>query len=246
MIGMLDKRAAIVAVILLLQIHSPAVLRSAVLQEVLTNAAIVEMVKAGLSNTVVVLKIQAAVGRFDTSTDGIVSLKRQGVPDQIIEAILQKQSNAESPASSTPAPEIVLHGSAPGELPQRLSEAPYTQSLSVGLFSVGFKTVIPGKHSMAETLDQRPAIDIRIVGADPRRFILSRLSESDEGGARQLNLESSEPMDLETLGADRYRLRPRKPLKRGEYCLYQILQPGHGTSEMKARIFDFRVTVAGR
>src|SRR5260370_7777152 len=56
-------------------------------QEVLTNESVVGMVKAGLPDSVIIQKIRSASRKFDTSTDGLIKLKRAGVPDKVIEAM---------------------------------------------------------------------------------------------------------------------------------------------------------------
>ena len=48
-------------------------------QETLTNQSIMEMVKAGLSERVVIAKIRTSPTSFDTSTDALIALKKNGV-----------------------------------------------------------------------------------------------------------------------------------------------------------------------
>jgi hypothetical protein len=61
--------------------------------EVLDNAAIM-MVSAGLGSDVIMLKIERSVGAFDTSTDGLIALKKAHVPDAVIRAVLVKGESA--------------------------------------------------------------------------------------------------------------------------------------------------------
>ncbi|MGZ3874884.1 MAG: hypothetical protein ACXVJD_18330 [Mucilaginibacter sp.] len=60
--------------------------------ETLTNANIVSLFKAGLSKSVVLTTIQNANTSFDTSTNGIIDLKQKGVPEDVIEAMINKTS----------------------------------------------------------------------------------------------------------------------------------------------------------
>lgn len=60
-------------------------------QKPLTNVDVIEMAKAGLSESVVVATIQANPGTYDTSTDGVIELKKNGVTDSEIKAILAVQ-----------------------------------------------------------------------------------------------------------------------------------------------------------
>lgn len=59
--------------------------------EVLTNESVVDMVKAGLDESVILAKITATPARFDTRTDALIELKRAGVPDRILAAMVGKK-----------------------------------------------------------------------------------------------------------------------------------------------------------
>lgn len=66
--------------------------------DVLTNADIVRLIKAGLSAETIEAKIATSAGRFDISTDALVALAKDGVPDQVIRAMIKA-----SPAVAAPA-----------------------------------------------------------------------------------------------------------------------------------------------
>src|SRR2546427_282308 len=72
-------------------------------QEVLTNQSVVEMVKAGLSERVIVAKIRTSPTNFDVRTDALIALKKNGVPEKVIEAILSPSAPAASAESSPSA-----------------------------------------------------------------------------------------------------------------------------------------------
>ncbi len=57
--------------------------------EILTNDTIVEMVKAGLGEELIISKIKISQGRYDLSTDGILKLKKGGVGERIIRAMVE-------------------------------------------------------------------------------------------------------------------------------------------------------------
>jgi hypothetical protein len=57
----------------------------------LTNEAVVKMVKGGLSEDVIVRMIANQPGRFALTPDDLVNLKRAGVPDKVIAAMLDKK-----------------------------------------------------------------------------------------------------------------------------------------------------------
>src|SRR5215471_6812651 len=80
-------------------------------QTALTNDAIVKMVKAGLSEDIVISTIKSQQGQFATSADDLITLKKAGVPDKVISAMIDKGSapaanplvTAATPAAATPA-----------------------------------------------------------------------------------------------------------------------------------------------
>src|ERR1039458_7114893 len=61
-------------------------------QQTMNNDAIVKMVKAGLSDSVVVATIQASPGQYDTSTSALVALKGAGFDDTVVAAMLGKSA----------------------------------------------------------------------------------------------------------------------------------------------------------
>lgn len=63
--------------------------------ETLTNAKIISMVKAALPKTAIITSIQNKPSNFDTSTDAMIALKKQGVPDDVITAMVNKVSKPE-------------------------------------------------------------------------------------------------------------------------------------------------------
>jgi hypothetical protein len=70
----------------------------------MTNADVVEMVKAGLPETTIVLAIQQSQTNFDTSPQALILLKKQGVGQKILEAMLQPQAaTASAPPRNTDA-----------------------------------------------------------------------------------------------------------------------------------------------
>jgi hypothetical protein len=73
-----------------------------VAQQSLNNDAVIKLVKAGLSDDLIVSTINSQAGTYDTSTDGLIALKTAGVSDKVVAAIVAK-SAAPAP-SSAPAP----------------------------------------------------------------------------------------------------------------------------------------------
>ncbi|HEY2931279.1 MAG TPA: hypothetical protein VGK99_05985 [Acidobacteriota bacterium] len=77
---------------------------SAAAQEVLTNDAIVKMVGAGLSEDIILVKIQTSAGNYRLDTDSLLQLKAKNVSDRLIQAMMSKSSGAAKAAPDTATP----------------------------------------------------------------------------------------------------------------------------------------------
>lgn len=60
------------------------------LEDTLTNQKIVKLFKAGFSKEILKSKIQSSPSKFDVTTDGLINLKRSGVPDDVINMMIAK------------------------------------------------------------------------------------------------------------------------------------------------------------
>jgi uncharacterized protein YcfJ len=76
----------------------------------LHNNDIVYMVKSGLSEQVIINSMRQRGGSFDTSPDGIVQLKANGVGDAVIYAM----QTTPPPSAMVPPPGGVVYGPPPG------------------------------------------------------------------------------------------------------------------------------------
>lgn len=65
---------------------------SLVAQQALNNDAVLRLVKAGLSDDVIVTTINASPGAYDISANALIALKSAGVSDKVIAAIVIKSS----------------------------------------------------------------------------------------------------------------------------------------------------------
>ncbi|MGP8176115.1 MAG: DUF2846 domain-containing protein [Terracidiphilus sp.] len=71
-------------------------------QKALNNDSVIKLIKAGLSDDLIVAAINGSAGTYDTSADGLIALKTAGASDKVLSAIVQKAS-APAPAA-VPAP----------------------------------------------------------------------------------------------------------------------------------------------
>lgn len=72
-------------------------------QQSLDNAAVIKLIKAGLSPDLIVSTIQASPGKYDTSADGLIALKEAGASDKVISAMVMKASGVTPAAVTAPA-----------------------------------------------------------------------------------------------------------------------------------------------
>ncbi len=67
-------------------------------QETLSNQSVIDMAQLGISSEVILSKIKTSKSSFDTSSSALQSLKKAGVSDAVIMAMVQKASGIEMSA----------------------------------------------------------------------------------------------------------------------------------------------------
>ncbi len=70
-------------------------------EETMTNGEVISLVKAGLNKTIIVNKIRTSKTAFDLSTDGLIALKKAGVSDDIVTAMLEAKSGKSMSSGSS-------------------------------------------------------------------------------------------------------------------------------------------------
>jgi hypothetical protein len=87
-------------------------------QQTLNNESVVNLMKAGFSEDVIISAINRSLGAYDTSVDGLIALKKAGITDKEISAIVAKAQPQSSAAQVVPVtraarPVPVLSGNKP-------------------------------------------------------------------------------------------------------------------------------------
>ena len=80
-------------------------------QEALTNDAILKMVKAGMSESLIVSMVGQQPGNYSTKVDDLIALKQAGVSDKIVSAMAAKAAGgpiAAAPATSAAGPAMEI------------------------------------------------------------------------------------------------------------------------------------------
>jgi hypothetical protein len=157
-----------------------------VAQQALNNDAVINLVKAGLSDDLIVSTINASAGNYDTSANGLIALNKAGASDKVISTIVLKGLKSTSPAAaSTSAPgaaaaegnpddPTTMHDagiyiyseSAPaGSKMMMLEPSVYSEgktggylaaSMTYGIAKIKRKAVLHGAHSNARAADSQP------------------------------------------------------------------------------------------
>src|ERR1039458_6783058 len=70
----------------------------------LNNEAVIKLVKAGLSDDLIITTINMMPGSYDTSPDGLIALKSAGASDKVVGAIVTKASATAPPPPAPVAP----------------------------------------------------------------------------------------------------------------------------------------------
>ena len=72
----------------------------AVAQQGLTNADIVKMQSAGLSESIILASVNGQPAAYDTSADGLLALKKAGVSDAVVAAMISRNAAMKSGVSN--------------------------------------------------------------------------------------------------------------------------------------------------
>lgn len=79
-------------------------------QEVMTNDSVIKLVKAGLGEELIIQMINSQPGKYSLASDDVLALKRQGVSDKIIAAMLKRNGAGASSQPSGVGPEVSTSG----------------------------------------------------------------------------------------------------------------------------------------
>ena len=155
-----------------------------VAQQALNNDSIMKLVKAGLSDDLIISTINASPGAYDASANGLIALKSAGTSDRVVSAVVLKATGGTpSPAASVTAPGqasgdpddptaphdagiyIYSAGAPSGSKMMMLEPSVYTQGKTGGVFAsamtygiakIKMKAVLRGAHSNARVADAQP------------------------------------------------------------------------------------------
>ncbi len=73
-------------------------------QQAMNNDAVIKMIKAGLSDDIIVGSISSQPGQYDTSADALIALKSAGASDKVVGAMISKASGVSAAPAAAAAP----------------------------------------------------------------------------------------------------------------------------------------------
>jgi len=260
----MKRTMLVVALVALMALSLPAA--TSLAQEVLTNDSVVQMIKAGLPESVVIAKIRSTATKFDLRTESLVGLKKNGVSDKVLEAMMTPGP----PAAGTPAAPSVAAAppaAAPAAGSLRDRDAIYqvigdktvelfptsaNLETNMAFFQTKSEVVLEGRKAKYRIADKQPVFlstygptDAPLVKLKPgdsnddRNLKISSGAFMPFGGTQRMGVRNEDKIAITTERDPRgfYRVTPAAPLPPGEYGF--ILASGFGAGVGK--IFDFGV-----
>jgi hypothetical protein len=152
-------------------------------QEPLTNDSVVKLVKAGLSEDVILSMVKGQPAKYTVTPDDLIALKNAGVPDKVVAAMVEKTAAGRGTGATLAAGTVSAGDPNDPMSPHDsgiylyakdrngdykltiLEQAAYqgsktggilASSLTYGLRKAKMKAVIPGQHASIRTPDSRP------------------------------------------------------------------------------------------
>ena len=232
--------------------------------EILTNKSVIEITKAGLSNDIILSKINSSTCKFDVSTPALIDLKKQGVPEAVISAMIGK-TNGAAPVDH-PAPSV--QQAKASNLPV-ISQLNYVHSYENGnasplekllgkgttkkrVFGYGgteLHVEVKGATSSVKLTQEGASSFIINMGSNtlPELVLFKMKTEKDRRYAISGLLTASGPkssddmlsIELSKLADGVYSIKPGSKLEKGEYCFTS--KPNLNQSTSASDVYAFSV-----
>jgi hypothetical protein len=180
---------------------------------------VVPIVPAGLPESVIVAKIRTTATKFDLQADALVNLKKAGISDKILEAMMAPGSPATGTMPAPPAATAVAVPAGPLVAPARdrdvvyhltgdkyVELAPSVAELETNFqfFQSKSEIVLPGRKAKYRVAERKPGF---VSTYSPTEAPLVRLKPGDDHDDRNLKISSGAFMPFG--GTQRTGLRAR-------------------------------------
>jgi hypothetical protein len=223
------RRVAFCSFIAVVLSCAPGARSQSNLESDVTNARIIEMTQKGLGDGVIIARIKAGATKFDLSDDDLASLKKAGVSDAVVAAMIQ--------STQLTTPKVKIDGN-PVEvrtIGEQKTGGRLGHIATIGIMSVKNKAYLQGQHA-ALIASRKPEIEIELPANDNiNNYIVVEMD--DKGDRREIEMGSiggtvGEKIGIRAdrivrtaatpIGARRFRITSVNELKKGEYILYSV------------------------
>jgi hypothetical protein len=193
------------------------------------NTRIIEMTHKGLGDDVIIARIKASATKFQLSDDDLANLKKAGVSDSVVAAMIQSTQLTTAKVAIDGNP-VEVRTIGEQKVGGRLGHI-----VTIGIKSVKNKAYLQGQHASLIT-SRNPAIDIELPAKDNiDNYIIVEMD--DKGDRREIEMGSvggtvGEKVGIRAdrivrtsatpVGGRRFKISPVKELKKGEYILYSV------------------------
>lgn len=214
----------------------------------LTNADVVQMVKAGLPESTILLSIQNSPADFSTAPADLIALKKAGVTQPVLDAMLTQGAGA-APATAAIPPGAVAYSNPMavvaidnGRRVELYQAAQYGTKAKMKLWSNEQVAILGGTQAKIRLSSRTPSIEVAIApNVDPERMVrLMKMTLRGDTREASLRVNSFDPMvrklpqvttgvipisltpaaaAASMPGLKRFVIAPAAPLEPGEYLL---------------------------
>jgi hypothetical protein len=193
------------------------------------NARIMEMTHKGLGDDVIIARIKASATKFSLSDDDLAALKKAGVSDSVVAAMIQ--------STQLTIPKVTIDGNPVGvrTIGEQKIGGRLGHTVTLGIKSVKNKAYLQGQHASL-IASRKPVIDIELPANDNiDNYIIVEMD--DKGDRREIEMGSiggtvGEKVGIRAdrivrtsatpAGGRRFKVTPVNDLKKGEYILYSV------------------------
>lgn len=125
--------------------------------ETLTNSHIIEMARAGLSTQIILRKIGTANPKFDVSASALIELKKAQVPDDVITAMIDRQTEAVTEPGSNTTAAFSESGTPTNEQTQSSGPPPSSKEMLARAKTIAFvkSSLHPSRQALEKELMKR-------------------------------------------------------------------------------------------
>jgi len=193
------------------------------------NVRIIEMTHKGLGDDVIIARIKASATKFTLSDDDLANLKKAGVSDAVVAAMIQS-TQLTIPKVSIDGNPVEVRTIGEQKLGGRLGHV-----VTLGIKSEKNKAYLQGQHASL-IASREPVINIELPANDNiDNYIIVEMD--DKGDRREIEMGSiggtvGEKVGIRAdrivrtsaipAGGRRFKISPVNELKRGEYILYSV------------------------